>query len=147
MVSRFTHREKLLFAARMRYRPTPAEKVLRAAMRAARIPFMFSQVIVRGWILDFYHFPSGLAIEVDGLTHDKAEDARRDITLARDGIMTLRVTNDMVYQDAATVVRELKGYIRTMGNRGLSRGDDSVSLINNDILRDNKWMRKKGSAV
>lgn len=62
------------------------------------------QVILLGWIVDFYAAALRLAVEVDGPIHDspsaRAYDARRQLTLERElGIRFLRFTNAEVMQN------------------------------------------------
>ena len=45
-------------------------------------------------IFDFWNFEKGLAVEVDGLTHDKPYDAARDeYNFKTSGIVVIRVSN------------------------------------------------------
>jgi very-short-patch-repair endonuclease len=61
------------------------------------------------YALDFFCHEAGLAIEVDGISHEMgdnpARDERRDRRVAEQGIMTLRVT-------AADVLGEMEAVVR-----------------------------------
>ena len=61
------------------------------------------------YTLDFFCYEAGLAIEVDGISHEMgdnaARDERRDRWLAEQGVMTLRVTAADVLGDVEAVVR------------------------------------------
>ncbi|MEA3008957.1 MAG: hypothetical protein QOJ91_649 [Sphingomonadales bacterium] len=61
------------------------------------------------YTLDFFCHEAGLAIEVDGISHgmgdNPAQDERRDLWVAEQGVMTLRVTAADVLGDMEAVVR------------------------------------------
>ena len=56
------------------------------------------QVVLGGYIADFYCAEARLVVEVDGLSHNATveRDATRDAWLARHGYRTLRVANTEV---------------------------------------------------
>ncbi|HEX6375140.1 MAG TPA: endonuclease domain-containing protein [Allosphingosinicella sp.] len=61
------------------------------------------------YVLDFFCCEAGLALEVDGISHEMGDnpqrDERRDRWLAGKGVMTLRVT-------AVDVLREMEAVLR-----------------------------------
>jgi very-short-patch-repair endonuclease len=61
------------------------------------------------YTLDFFCHEAGLAIEVDGISHEMgdnpARDARRDGWLAEQGVMTFRVTATDALREMEAVVR------------------------------------------
>ena len=60
-------------------------------------------------MLDFFCHAAGLAVEVDGVSHEMgnnpARDERRDRCLAKQGILTFRVTACDVLGELEAVVR------------------------------------------
>ncbi len=62
------------------------------------------QVVIKGWIVDFYNDHILTAIEVDGSIHDtddqKARDYVKDTALRHFGIRVVRVRNESVLQHA-----------------------------------------------
>lgn len=69
------------------------------------------QVVLRGWIADFWCPSAKLVIEVDGGSHNgRAEaDRFRDATLAHEiGARTLRFTNAMVMLKPDEVVAKIR---------------------------------------
>jgi very-short-patch-repair endonuclease len=74
------------------------------------------QVVILGWITDFYCPKYRLVVEVDGSTHNKEKDAKRDRAMLDHGIDTVRVTNDEVLYDIKSVQKKIlvgAGLVRT----------------------------------
>jgi very-short-patch-repair endonuclease len=95
----------------MRRAPTPAERVLWQQLRANRssgIPFR-RQVILGGFIVDFYCHQFQLAIEVDGDVHDLQPeyDAERTQILNDMGVGMIRFHNDEVLGNVFAVVKSI----------------------------------------
>lgn len=95
---KFTRRQKVGFARRMRRAPTAGEEALyRAIKRHLPKVRVMRQVIVKGFILDIYVPSKRLCIEVDGSIHSlpgvKAKDQIRDSVLNGHGISVFRVPN------------------------------------------------------
>jgi very-short-patch-repair endonuclease len=89
-----SHQRQLLRqrAQRMRHEPTASEWVLWQALRCNQLGVAFRrQVVLQGYITDFYASASGLIVEVDGSWHGQraAKDARRDRVLASAGYRVL----------------------------------------------------------
>ncbi len=97
-------------AKRMRKAMTPAEGRLWAQLRCNRLGVRVRrQVVIRGYIADFYIAAWNLIVEVDGSAHNgrEAYDTKRDADLARIGWRTLRFTNDQVFNQLGTVVQTI----------------------------------------
>jgi very-short-patch-repair endonuclease len=64
-----------------------------------------------GYVLDFYHAPSRLAVEVDGEAHERgdrpARDAQRDAWLAERGVLVVRYSARDVLAELEAVVRQI----------------------------------------
>lgn len=104
--------EKWAFARMLRKRMTPSEKTLWALIRKRQLGVKFRrQVIIRGWIVDFYCPELRLVVEVDGGYHDAAKDAYRDGAMEQLGLTVLRFTNGDVDTRPTTVVRTLTKHI------------------------------------
>lgn len=73
------------------------------------------QQAIAGYIADFYCHSAGLAIEVDGSTHDNAEyDARRDEVFASKGIKVMRFTNEQMTRQTDVVLQVIWEYLTQM---------------------------------
>jgi very-short-patch-repair endonuclease len=95
----------------MRNNPTEPEKRLWQALKGSQVEGLKfrRQSVVGHRIVDFYCRARKLAVEVDGATHDREEDAVRDARLLADrGIATLRFTNE-------DVMRNLDGVLTAIG--------------------------------
>jgi leucyl-tRNA synthetase len=102
------------FANHMRRNPTQAEKVLSKALLNYKAAKFKSQVLYRGWILDFYNEKYKICVEVDGPSHwDRLEqDMVRDRVLAeKSGIVTLRVSNDEVIFNMESVMKKINAEV------------------------------------
>ena len=89
---------------------TLPEVLLWQHLRARPGGFKFRRQHPAGsYVLDFYSAAAGLCIEVDGKAHDMgdnpARDARRDIWLQEQGILTLRILAEDVLRDIEAVSR------------------------------------------
>ena len=112
-------------AARNRRNPTEPEARLWRALSGSRLDgFKFRrQHAVEGRILDFFCPAINLAVEVDGETHDTAEDAIRDAYLGkRLGIAVLRFTNADVMRNMEGVLMTIRDRARALPPRWASRG-------------------------
>jgi very-short-patch-repair endonuclease len=86
-------------AHRMRGAPSEAERVLWAAVRASRLGVRFRrQVVLAGYIVDFFAEAQRLVVEVDGAQHAlrRNADKRRDRALAALGLRVLRLPASVV---------------------------------------------------
>lgn len=106
---RINRRRKRKLATYMRRNPTKHEQLLRNGLTTGCGVKFASQVLKRGWILDLYSHSARLAVEVDGTSHTspsaRLRDAIRDrVLLSREGIRTLRFTNEEVIQNLPAVV-------------------------------------------
>ena len=98
-------------AKRMRHNPTPAERVAWEFLRGGRKqgrPSWRRQVVLRGFIADFYCPRAGLVLEIDGGYHhnpeQRARDARRSEVLRGVGIEVLRLDNAQVTPESLAEV-------------------------------------------
>ena len=101
-------------ATDMRNNPTEPERKLWAALRRSQLNgFKFRcQYVIGRRIVDFYCPAAKCAIEVDGMTHDREEDLRRDAALEfATGVQTLRFTNEEVMRDTEGVLLTIIGAI------------------------------------
>ena len=91
------HRQIMLKrAAAMRREPTEPERRLWMALRDRRFAgYKFRrQAVIASRIVDFFCPAKGLIVEVDGDSHDREQDLRRDHALAQvSGFQTVRFTN------------------------------------------------------
>jgi len=107
-------------ARELRKNPTPAEaffwsKVRKKQMAGRKIlrQYILRYTVIPNvpvyYIVDFYHHPTRLIIEIDGSIHDDRteEDAIRQQTLENVGYIFLRFSNDQVLNDWPTVEGQL----------------------------------------
>ncbi len=69
------------------------------------------------YILDFYFPLQGVAIELDGWSHDDrvTQDIERDTYLwGEKGIMTVRIPNEFVYQNAPDVAQAISYFLTNL---------------------------------
>jgi very-short-patch-repair endonuclease len=104
-------------ADRMRQAPTSAERQMGEILSKGAEPFgwhWLTQVVIEGYILDFYEPKARLCVEVDGLTHQENaqafRDARRDRKLASVNVLTVRVNARDVYQRPEEVLSTVASY-------------------------------------
>lgn len=113
---------KLLIKKRenkLRNNPTPAETKLHNALQSIFPDIVFQYGIpVKGhfYIADFYHPLTKIAIEVDGSYHRLQEqlisDKERDKRLKKQGIKTLRFTNEDIFTQLPYVVNTITKTIK-----------------------------------
>jgi very-short-patch-repair endonuclease len=108
------------FAAFLRAKSTPQEKLLWAALQQRRcegVEFLYQEPVL-GWIADFLAPSLKLIVEVDGRGHQygrqKQHDMVRDHILATQGWTTLRITNDEVIFELSLVVNRIKKVVNQL---------------------------------
>jgi very-short-patch-repair endonuclease len=102
-------REKFALAKQMRHDMTPEERILWKELRHNHrdgLHFRRQQVI-SGYIVDFYCDAARLAVELDGAFHDADYDAERDLALARAGVSVMRIQNQELRTDGASVLKQI----------------------------------------
>ena len=95
----------------MRHEPTHSEWVLWQALRSRGLGVSFRrQVVLQGYIVDFYACAAKLIVEVDGGWHSNRlrRDARRERVLRGAGYRMLRVTAEEVLQGLPSVVARIR---------------------------------------
>lgn len=110
---------KKIRARELRKNATRSEQVLWQEIRNEKLGFKFRrQVVMFGWIVDFYCPSQQLVIELDGRYHDlpgrKEEDDCKDRKLTETGFRVLRIASSRVFNDLPNVLSE----IRTAANGG-----------------------------
>jgi very-short-patch-repair endonuclease len=94
-------------AHRMRSAPSEPERVLWAALRAGQLGVQFRrQVVLHGYIVDFFAPAARLVVEVDGAQHARrcGGDRRRDQQLAALGLRVLRLEAQVVLSNLGQAV-------------------------------------------
>jgi very-short-patch-repair endonuclease len=106
-------------AAHMRRNPTEPEKRLWRQLSNGQLGgFKFRRQSVVGWfIADFLCPQRAFIVEVDGDTHDEANDRVRDDVLARDGYCVVRVSNLEVMSNIEGVVDVIGGALNETSAR------------------------------
>ena len=100
-------KKKHEFAKKLKSSPTEAEVVFQQILEDQGYRFR-TQTIVLGYIVDFYLPDIGLIIEVDGQSHNKEKDIKRDLILEQSGFVVLRITNYQAKHSPFTVFKEIK---------------------------------------
>lgn len=115
-----SHQRKVLRqrARRMRHEPSRGEWVLWQALRCSRLGVAFRrQVVLQGYIADYYACAARLIVEVDGDWHRgrSRADARRDRVLGAAGYRVLRVAEQDVLSALPQVVARIHAAIEEAG--------------------------------
>jgi very-short-patch-repair endonuclease len=95
-------------AHRMRAAPSEPERLLWRALRASQLGVQFRrQVVVQGYIVDFFAPAARLVVEVDGAQHTRQRraDKRRDRALAAAGLRVLRLPAALVLHQPPSALR------------------------------------------
>lgn len=101
---------KAEYMLRLKNNPTKTEQYLSNILirKDNKYGKWLSQVIICGYIVDFYSPKSGLIVEVDGSIHDnikqKKHDEKRDRILTNHHYAVLRFKNEEVLNHAARVI-------------------------------------------
>ncbi|HZZ32309.1 MAG TPA: endonuclease domain-containing protein [Phenylobacterium sp.] len=96
-------------ARALRRRATLIERTLWTLLRDRRLTGLkFRRQVPKGpYVLDFFCFAHGLAIETDGPIHDPVHDAARDRWLAAQGLRVLRLPNRDILGAAPSVIAKI----------------------------------------
>jgi very-short-patch-repair endonuclease len=95
-------------AHRMRFAPSEPERVLWQALRSSQVGTRFRrQVVVGGFIVDFFAPAAALLMEVDGAHHaqQRGADKRRDAALAKARLTVLRLPAQLVVSNLPAAVQ------------------------------------------
>lgn len=120
----------------MRNNPTEPEKRLWQALKASQLEGLKfrRQQVIGGRIVDFWCPGTGIAVEVDGETHDRESDLAMDAVLReRAGIVVLRFTNEEVMRNLDGVLLAIRKVVRegnhpptpSLGRRGRRQAPSS----------------------
>jgi very-short-patch-repair endonuclease len=106
------HRQQQLtaHAHRMRLAPSEPERVLWQALRCSQLGVQFRrQVVMQGFIVDFFAPAALVVLEVDGAQHARRHgaDKRRDRALAAAGLTVLRLPAQFVLRDLPLTLRQI----------------------------------------
>ena len=105
--------DKVGLAKLMRENPTLSEQLMIDLLEQHEIPFAF-QVVVIGYIPDFYLKQARAIIEVDGRIHieQRHYDKERNQHFKDAGYGVFRVRESFLLRDPDRVAEELKGFIK-----------------------------------
>jgi very-short-patch-repair endonuclease len=106
------HRQQQLTAHAhcMRLGPSEPERVLWEALRCSQLGVPFRrQVVIGGFIVDFFAPAARLVVEVDGAQHtrQRGADKRRDRALAAARLTVLRLPAQVVLRDLPLALRQI----------------------------------------
>lgn len=111
-------------AALMRREPTEPEKRLWRALSNAQLGGhkFRRQMTIGHRIVDFFCPAKGLIVEVDGDTHDRENDLRRDKLMEQEyGYTIIRYTNEDVMTNLDGVLLHLQGELERRADRWRGR--------------------------
>ena len=111
--------EKRDFAKKMRANQTFAERILWEELRCKKLGVGFRrQVIITGWIVDFFCSEIKLVIEVDGDSHkeNSEADSYRDYRMGGLNMTIIRVKNEDVINNLDVVLNKIKNTIISIKN-------------------------------
>jgi len=103
-------------AHRMRLAPSEPERVLWQALRSGQLGVQFRrQVVLHGFIVDFFAPGARLVVEVDGAQHSRQRgaDRRRDRALATVGLRVLRLPAHLVRRQLPAALRLVAQALRS----------------------------------
>src|SRR6056297_736117 len=125
-------------ARELRKKQTPAEYVLWEMLRDRQLlGFKFRrQHQVGDYILDFYCHEAKLAVELDGAVHKQrlAKDAKRDAYLKSQGIEVLRISNDTLLYQTASVLEQIAAFLPSPSGRGAGSEGQNAAHSHNDNI-------------
>src|SRR5580658_7848810 len=101
--------EKKAFAKHLRKNMTRAEWQIWIMVCQKKMGVRFRrQSVLRGYIADFYCPAARLVVEADGRGHDAAQDKKRDASLAKIGLLTMRFSNEQILCKPLWVSEEIQ---------------------------------------
>jgi very-short-patch-repair endonuclease len=109
-----------LFAARMRFVPSPLEAKLWSALKGSQLGVGFRRQVILGdaakklYIVDFCAPKLKLVVELDDASHvgRERQDARRDATLGRLGYRVVRIPASLVERNVEEAVARVREALR-----------------------------------
>jgi very-short-patch-repair endonuclease len=108
------------FADRLRTNPTKYEVMLwKWLKRGVKGVNFEQQIVIAGYIVDFYCHDARLAVELDGKQHDIHRDAQRDQRISTKGVMVMRFPNPRRYEDVTSILFKVWPECRHRIARGL----------------------------
>ena len=110
-------------AAEMRRNPTPFEAIVWKYLGRSQLSgFKFRrQHVVVPFIVDFFCPAKGLAVEIDGRTHEHERDQARDARLAGYGVRTLHFTNEDVATNIDGVMLSILTALEGLSDRWIEQ--------------------------
>ncbi len=115
---RHATRRKKRFAKRLRKKLTRGEKAfweIAKVLREEQGAIFWRQIVLCGWIADFWCPKLKLVVEIDGKSHAKtaAYDARRALVMEEElGAMTVRFTNHEVLTNPQIVATKMRKIVK-----------------------------------
>jgi type I site-specific restriction-modification system R (restriction) subunit len=126
-------------ARQLRERQTPAEDLMWGLLRHQQFMGLKfrRQHQIGDYIVDFYCHDAKLVVELDGGVHDSAErskiDSRRDAYLQGLGLSVLRIRNEHLLNDPASVLTDIADHVPSPSGRG-EGGEGPLSLRRNIVV-------------
>ncbi len=102
---------------RLRNSMTASEKIFWNMVKSSQLGVVVRrQMPMLDYVVDFYLKEIGLAIEIDGTSHDNnfLEDATRQQRIEEFGIRFIRFSNDQIHNEPELVIKELMNLIEEL---------------------------------
>jgi very-short-patch-repair endonuclease len=99
----------------MRQAPSEPERLLWQALRSSQLGVRFRrQVVLHGFIVDFFAPLVRLVVEVDGAHHAQQQgaDKRRDAALVAHGLRVLRMPAQLVLKALPEALAQVRAIVR-----------------------------------
>jgi very-short-patch-repair endonuclease len=106
-------KSRLDFADKLRAQSTRYEKMLWKRLKKGCMGHnVEQQIVIAGYILDFYCHDAGIGIELDGKQHDVHRDSIRDQRILHRGITVMRFPNPRSYEEVNAILWKVGAEIR-----------------------------------
>lgn len=105
--------QRLDFADRLRANPTIYEaRLWRRLKNGYRGVNFEQQIVIAGYIVDFYCHAAKVAIELDGKQHDPVRDSHRDQQILHKGVKVMRFPNPRNYVELNDIIFKVWAEVR-----------------------------------
>lgn len=134
-------KDKKTLALRMRRNPTPHEMLVWRELKNKPGNYSFwNQVVLLGYIADFYCPAGRFVVEIDGSSHSSrgSYDAVRDQAFGAHDIAVYRFTNNEVRNDLQAIIRKIVSYA---DGRGARQAEDRFNRRKSERLNNSKKTR------
>lgn len=146
-MAKFAQEYKFAYAKKLRANPTRHEKKLWQCLSKGVRGFRFCrQIVLRGYIVDFYCNKAKVAVELDGKTHDSKRDSARDSHIEQSGVAVLRFKNPRTQVDVNNILFRIAAECRYRAQRDFPTNPQDSSYLSQEKKREEKaWGKPEGA--